>query len=595
MTASAFDQARLDAGKKLLVFAWITEIFACGIGLAITFMVLTETNQAISANSQTTVSLFSASSLLAALPFLMVSVVELTKIPMATAFYHSQKLLWRTVFLGSLIFIACITFESVFNGFERNFARTTLVVDQYKRELTSLDESVAEKKRRISELNSITLDSIEKQYSTRRDALSKEYQHQTDGIREKSQQVRASVSKSQLESLEQTRQQYHDQINAYEQERKDEIVRVETQYNQRAASTNNETETKRADLRNQLDNELKKLEQLESGQTQDLVESNILWEPMVKKRWDKRIAPVQQRVNTLRQQLNNTSSLQVSDELSSWIQSQRDAINKRYEAKKIQPRKDLDAVNNEISHITASQDEDIKRQLQALGTEQKDLSEQYGVQMKQNEAERDRLMATYKERQASIASIENELVPLNEQALVLRSKINNKVADQQVYRVAKSLYNKESAADLEPKQVATVATVWFGSLAFIVSFTGIILALASLTLRFGHLRDDHEQHPLARKTLYSLRRLFVALRKRATNPKIVKEVITKEVKVEVEKEVPVEVVKQVPVEIVREVPVEKVHIKEVPVEIIKRELVHVPLYTNDPHMLSVDRGEVVRV
>ncbi|WP_211828718.1 hypothetical protein [Kistimonas asteriae] len=595
MTALAFEQARLDAGKKLLVFAWITEIFACAIGLAITFMVLIETNQAISANSQTNVSLFSPSSLLAALPFLMVSVVELTKIPMATAFYHSKRLLWRSVFLGSLIFIACVTFESVFNGFERNFARTTLVVDQYKRELTGLDEAIDEKKRRISELNSITLDSIETQYSTRREVLSSEYQQRTDAIREKSQQVRASVSKSQLESLEQLRQQYLDQINAYEGERKAEIERVEAQYKQRAASTNNETDTKRTDLRNQLDNELNKLEKLESGQTQELAESNILWEPVVKKRWDKRIAPVQQRINTLRQQLNNTSSLQVSDELSRWVQSQTDAINKRYEAKKIQPRKELVAINSDISQITASQDEDTKRQLQVLEAEQKDLGEQYGVQMKQNEAERDRLMATYKERQESIASIESELVPLNEQALVLRSNINDKVADQQVYRVAKSFYNKDSAADLDPKQVATVATVWFGSLAFIVSFTGIILALASLTLRFGHLKDDHEHHPLARKTLYSLRRLFVALSKRATNPKIVTEVITKEVEVEVIKEVPVEVVKQVPIEIVKEVPVEKVHIKEVPVEIIKRELVHVPLYTNDPHMLSVDRGEVVRV
>lgn len=41
-----------------------------------------------------------------------------------------------------------------------------------------------------------------------------------------------------------------------------------------------------------------------------------------------------------------------------------------------------------------------------------------------------------------------------------------------------------------------------------------------------------------------------------------------------------------PVEVVKEIPVQKVVTTEKPVEIIKKELVHVPFYTNDQNLLN---------
>jgi|TARA_B100002003_G_scaffold175324_1_gene163188 hypothetical protein len=40
------------------------------------------------------------------------------------------------------------------------------------------------------------------------------------------------------------------------------------------------------------------------------------------------------------------------------------------------------------------------------------------------------------------------------------------------------------------------------------------------------------------------------------------------------------------VEVTKEVPVDKVAFKEVPVEVVKREVVHIPVYTNDPSLLG---------
>ena len=51
-----------------------------------------------------------------------------------------------------------------------------------------------------------------------------------------------------------------------------------------------------------------------------------------------------------------------------------------------------------------------------------------------------------------------------------------------------------------------------------------------------------------------------------------------------------EVIKEV--EVVKEVPVDKVVIQEVPVEVVKKEVIHVPIYTNDPDLIKFGTTKV---
>ena len=61
---------------------------------------------------------------------------------------------------------------------------------------------------------------------------------------------------------------------------------------------------------------------------------------------------------------------------------------------------------------------------------------------------------------------------------------------------------------------------------------------------------------------------------------------------------PKEVIKEVPVdkivtkEFAVEVPVDKVVIQEVPVEVVKKEVIHVPIYTNDPDLIKFGTTKV---
>ena len=92
----------------------------------------------------------------------------------------------------------------------------------------------------------------------------------------------------------------------------------------------------------------------------------------------------------------------------------------------------------------------------------------------------------------------------------LRNNINVKVGDNQIYRMAQWFWGKESAADIDRKEVIVIASIWFGSLAFLIAFTGIILALASFVIRDNTIpnRDGEliQKNSYFAKLIYSIRR-----------------------------------------------------------------------------------------
>ena len=97
----------------LLIFAWFIELFAVITGLAISVMVGLDTynkNLAITGEGQSITN--SANVVIAALPFLMVSVVELAKIPVAQAVYATRQVVWRTIFFLLLLFLAGLQMAS---------------------------------------------------------------------------------------------------------------------------------------------------------------------------------------------------------------------------------------------------------------------------------------------------------------------------------------------------------------------------------------------------------------------------------------------------------------------------------------------------
>ena len=188
-------------------------------------------------------------------------------------------------------------------------------------------------------------------------------------------------------------------------------------------------------------------------------------------------------------------------------------------------------------------------------------------------------MEELKSREARVRELQLELEKTREDLQRKRTEITRLAKDNQVYRVARLFFDKENAADLTQREINITTLIWFGSLAAITAWTGTLLAFGGLVVKYGHRklpRPSVRLEPI-RRFFRTLRYLAIALRKRAREPKIVT--------------VENQVVKTV--EVTKEVPVDRVVIKEVPVEIVRKEIVYVPLLTDEEDLIHKQAGKKV--
>jgi hypothetical protein len=143
------------------------------------------------------------------------------------------------------------------------------------------------------------------------------------------------------------------------------------------------------------------------------------------------------------------------------------------------------------------------------------------------------------------AGNQDRIAALRESLSPLCAEFNAGVLSNQVYRLALQISAIDDACELTQKELSTTQFLWFGSLALVVSALGTALAFAGLVIRYDRRKP-----------------------------------IIKEVTVE-------RIVEKI-VEITKEVPVEKIVFRDVPVEIIQKELVHVPLFTQNISDIKTD-------
>ena len=144
-------QEEADYGKKILKVAWTVEILAALTGLFIAwgqgYDVYKQTNQTAS-------DLLGA--IMGALPFVIIAVIEPTKIPLAGGFYKTKIFGWKMLILASLLGLTIVTFETMFNGLERNLTNVTRQVTDANNKILSLGNAIEEKNRKLDELTGMS-------------------------------------------------------------------------------------------------------------------------------------------------------------------------------------------------------------------------------------------------------------------------------------------------------------------------------------------------------------------------------------------------------------------------------------------------------
>ena len=134
-------------GKTLIKFAWGVEILVAIVGLSIAWMFYTggistgPIDDLVNVAQQR----FQVEGVIVALAFIVVSIIELTKIPLATAFYYAGKIRWKFVFFLALLLINISTFETIIQGFELSYYQRSKDVDKVRQELNEIKNEITQK------------------------------------------------------------------------------------------------------------------------------------------------------------------------------------------------------------------------------------------------------------------------------------------------------------------------------------------------------------------------------------------------------------------------------------------------------------------
>ena len=157
----------VEQGIFLKRAAWTVEIILAIIGclIGILMMIKFQKNPDEIVTTSGLIG-FTADSLMMGLIFFMVGIIELTKIPLASAVYYSQTFWIRSIFLIALIAVNISTFETVVAGFERINNQRTEDFRKLLIKKDTLEDQILEKRIKIDEKNlNKQIDDLQKKYT----------------------------------------------------------------------------------------------------------------------------------------------------------------------------------------------------------------------------------------------------------------------------------------------------------------------------------------------------------------------------------------------------------------------------------------------
>jgi len=561
-------------GKKLIIMAWIIEILVASVSFSIAMLFFLSSGDSNLKIAQVA-STLNVNSIIVGLSFLVVTIIELTKIPLASVFYYAGRVTWRITFFIALLAVNFLTFETIMQGFELAYNQRSSIVDDIRKNVENKKEEIANIEQQ-SDLSNYDID-IAKVNNDIQLLVKQKVEIEEQRIEEKSKLLEeAQVANPNIERLQ----------NAIIDSKKEK-----TNYeNQKAEYVKQRNEVKGWGGKRKRD--------------AITVEINLL---------EAKINSVNSKIQQYEQDLKNATNASGSNNTNK-IQ----AIDKKADLRIKDLNKQIsDLENNQLKplqeekakSLTESFDQDKKKEkleneLVALNKELKDAA-------KESQIYRIAIKIKVFGEFISGGKIEDDIAKYDEEILALeKSKYKKtffffferdhepsdtflKIIDNKIEALEKRKIEAINQAeivetkaidetDLTQKDVDRAFWIWFGSMALIISIIGSLVALAAFHLQDERMHDIRNR-PLKERfgrffrniawiPVYINKYLWAGV-KRLTKPKIVeKEVV-------VEKEVEKIVEKNVGEKIVYE----KV---EVPKEVIRKELVYVPLPTDDEELIK---------
>jgi len=578
---------RINNGQKLYIAAWGFEILAAIIGIlvaVVTGITAYEGFSAMSSDGEISYEQWS-DVILGFVPFLMVALAEILKIPIAYLVYINRSIITKIVFSLILAGLTFITFETVVSGFERQFSNITSKVrgpaDEMNRNLTEL----ATLENSISKDKLLNETSVSKMYSDSRADARKKSTNVIKDIDKQILDIQANNS-GPIGSRLKLKEESLDRLIG---QRDTEIERLMSNSSSMQKGLDKEREVIKDALRNKnsrLDKNMEIINRPDAGlcifgacptakkeNVSLLVEisklesnlSNIKFNlnqeiEKVNKKYRSRIDNNQSEVDKYRSNLLETSSNNL----------QIDGLN----AQKVQTHKELQEKLKEIDARENSKLEDLSN----INVKIKEDQSRVGylrdeiIQLNKEVGKYESLTQIYRFTKYYLNFIQEpiclEYEKFNPNLSTEKSLLSKwlGIDGKDLECINWSETKEITAADVTMEDVSKVSFIWFGSLAFLVSVMGVVLAFGAFILKYPNQKFKGREDSRWSLTR-SIRMIFAASFKKLRKPKKV-----------------VEVTKIV--ETIKEVPVDKVVFQEVPVEVVRKEVIHTPIYTNDPDLLK---------
>ena len=560
----------VEQGIFLKRAAWTVEIILAIIGCLIGVLMIVK-YQSNPEEVTTTSGMigFTADSLMMGLIFFMVGIIELTKIPLASAVYNSRTFYIRTIFLIALIAVNVSTFETVVAGFERINNQRTEAFRKLLIQKDTLEDQILEKRIRIDEKN------LNKQISdlqSSNDKIIDQIQKLENSAKNRKNSIEgSSLQSGTVESLESSIKRDEEEIRKLQQDNlESQKLLQDTGYFKKGAIDAAIKFNK--DRIQQLSNQIKVNEDKLAGTKNSLQRDNKSQLDLIDKQSNRSIKPLQDNLGK-----NQALIDKYNDDLNNIADRNRENL------------VEIESIQKEIDNLVKIIDEEgPKNQVIRVASWFKDFFvinyeiENNKIAKQINDLESSKVFNTILFTKYKTERTDKEIEIINNQISMLSDQI---ILNEQKLELSKAKGSTKSVYSDIPQSSLTFAFwIWFGVLSFIVSITGTMLAFASLNLRDPRMHTDRNTNQLKRIGLFWwFTRLLSAWTKnlRIKTKQLFKPNI-------VEKKIGVEVEKIVEKIIEKPVIQEKIIEKEieVPKQIEKKIFVHVPFPTDDPEVIK---------
>ena len=630
---------RQKIGKQLYVAAWIVEVLAASLGLALAvIMLLAAKDDLLQQNNNAFSSGDTFTIYLAGLPFLAIAVVELLKIPFAAACYFSTTKLTKIIFGFCLFLVSILTFETFLFGLEQNSYVRLMAINEIKDKQTNHKKERKDLEEIANQLRSRgTKADIERENKKALGIINTEEEEEIRRIDKLIEefQVPVDLAKNDLKT---------DRKNIHKDIKENKVLIRDLQKQLRDIQSQSEIDTKKEEkfekfretsIDHEKDSYLSKkksnqksLEQTKAkiGELETKIQEKCKWYTSFD------CTPLKDELKKQRNkktELETKVNISLAGKIDKFNNDYNQAIKESRQKRLDQKRKDEETWKEKIKKQEQNladlknkhQDlisklhnfnqtevfQKAQKQKDKLKAEKEEKRNIYGQKRRDQKLERNKLIAEYNDKENNLRENEKKQNELKDKITKLENKFDREARGNQFYRFAMIFIpGIQSPSDVTNQHISLVAQVWFISLAGIIAWMGTLLAFASFVVRYGPSSSEAKIAKAAAKAEKAtakaavkaanaksskLRRcfrlLFIEARKYIRQPKIkeIEKVVEKIV--EVEKEIVVE--KIVPTEVIKEVPVDRVVIQNVPTEVIRKEVIHVPIASDDLTILDVKK------